>query len=68
MWGNTSAILEKNPNEKLFINDKIINTKNDYELGVMNGDIGEIILHEKDTIVKINNKNITFNKKNIVWA
>ena len=31
------------------------NTKNNYDLEIMNGDIGEIIRNDKETIVKINN-------------
>ena len=51
--------------KKLFLNDKIINTKNNYDLEIMNGDIGEIIRHDKETIVKINNQEVSFNKKDI---
>jgi exodeoxyribonuclease V alpha subunit len=64
-WEGLNPILEKNEQEKLFLNDKIINTKNNYDLEIMNGDIGEIIRNDKETIVKINNQEVSFNKKDI---
>ena len=40
LWGNAVSPTPPNRRPKLYVNDKVIQTRNNYELGVMNGAMG----------------------------
>lgn len=57
-----TPLFEGKGGKKLFARDRIMQTSNDYELGVMNGEIGSIIhKNESGMSVSINNKQKTYN-------
>lgn len=49
----------------LFVGDKVINTSNNYELGVMNGDIGRVLRGDEKVDVSFDDQVKKFDSKNI---
>ena len=57
LTANGTTLFEGKGGKKFFAKDRIMQTSNDYELGVMNGEIGSIISNsEKGMLVTIDNK------------
>jgi exodeoxyribonuclease V alpha subunit len=59
-WGAKKPLVTNGDGIKLFLGDKVIQTSNDYELGVMNGDIGIIQSGGKKLNVSINGKTVVY--------
>ena len=65
--GSKNPIYErKNDNVKFFQGDKVIQTSNNYELKVMNGDVGKILRKNgNEFVIFINDKEINYSHKDI---
>jgi exodeoxyribonuclease V alpha subunit len=65
--GNKKPIYErKEDNVKFFQGDKVIQTSNNYDLMVMNGDVGKILRKQaNEYVIFINNKEISYSPKDI---
>lgn len=68
--GRNKELLKKNDDIIIYENDIVIQTKNNYKLGVINGDIGKIIGMEvegkkKSIIVNINGQDFSYEGKDI---
>ena len=65
--GSKNPIYErKDDNVKFFQGDKIIQTSNNYELMVMNGDVGKILRKDgNEFVIFINDKEINYTQKDI---
>ena len=68
--GRNKELLKKNDDIRIYENDIVIQTKNNYKLGVINGDIGKIIGMEvegkkKSIIVNINGQDFSYEGKDI---
>lgn len=64
---NKKPIYEREEDEvKFYPGDKVIQTSNNYDLMVMNGDVGEIIRKSgNEYIIEINNKEVSYSAKDI---
>ena len=64
---NKNPIYERKEDEvKFYPGDKVIQTSNNYDLMVMNGDVGEMIRKSgNEYIIEINNKEVSYSAKDI---
>ena len=64
LWAGNKPLLAQENREPLFHGDKVIQTVNNYALGVMNGDIGRILDLKNKIVVDFRGKEIEFDSEN----
>ena len=59
-WGSSRPLLEEKNRYPLFQGDKVIQTVNNHDLGIMNGDIGTILRKDSHVVVDFHGKEIKY--------
>ena len=64
LWSGDKPLIAQENREPLFHGDKVIQTVNNYELGVMNGDIGRILNRKNKIVVNFGGKEVEYDSGN----